>query len=148
MAGEGIVKPGASKVLTANGGAIANNAVVQANGANYSIFLDGSSYPDAKFVLSSVVFSVVPTEGSLLSLYAQPLDIDGTDDAEVPEATRPTVFIGNFVVNNVAAQKPMELLVQDVPWFASYYLHNNGTGQSINAGWALKVTPCTYAPAP
>lgn len=47
MAGEGIVKPGASKVLTANGGAIANNAVVQANGATYSIFQDGSSYPDA-----------------------------------------------------------------------------------------------------
>lgn len=147
MAGEATVKPGTPKVLEANGAAIANNAVGQANDATYSIFLDGSSYPDAKFVLSNVVFSVAPTEGTLLSLCAQPLDIDGAADAEVPEPTRPTVPLGNFVVNNVTTAQAMELIVQDVPWLASYYIYNNGTGQSLNAGWALKVTPCTYAPA-
>lgn len=148
MAGETIIKAGTPKTLEASGASIANNALAQANDATYGVFGDGSGYPDAKFVLSNVVFSVAPTEGALLSLYAQPLDIEGTADAEVPEATRPTVFIGNFVVNNVTTAQAMEFIAQDVPWLASYYLHNNGTGQSVSAGWVLKVTPCTFAPAP
>lgn len=148
MAGETILKLGTPKTLESNGASISNNALMLADDANYGVVADGANYPDAKFVLGNAVFSVAPTENALLSLYARPLDIDGTSDADVPETTRPTVFIGNFVVNNVTTPQYLELLAQDVPWNASYYLHNNSTGQTLSAGWTLKVTPFTVAPAP
>lgn len=146
MSNETIIKLGTPKTLEANGASIANNTLAQADDADYSIASDGTYYPDAKFVVN-VTFSVAPTEGTVVALYARPLNISGTDDSEVPEITRPTTFIGTFVVNNVTTTQYIELLAQDVPWEASYYLHNNGTGQTISAGWTLVVTPYTVAPA-
>ena len=146
MSGETILKFGTPKTVEASGASIANNTLAQADDASYSVASDGAYYPDAKFVIS-VTFGTAPTEGTTLALYARPLDIDGTNDAEVPETTRPTVFIGTFVVNNVTTAQYIELLAQDVPWSASYYIHSNGTGQTVSAGWTLKVTPCTVAPA-
>lgn len=146
MSGETILKTGTPKTLEANGASIANNTLAQADDASYSVASDGAYYPDAKFVLAAT-FATAPTEGTTLALYAQPLDIDGTNDAEAPETTRPTVFIGTFTVNNVTTAQYIELIAQDVPWNARYYLHNNSTGQTLSAGWTLKVTPCTVAPA-
>lgn len=146
MSGETILKLGTPKTLEASGAAIANNTLAQADDANYSVATDGAYYPDAKFVIA-VSFATAPTEGTTLALYAQPLDIDGTNDAEIPEISRPTVFVGSFAVNNVTTAQYIELLAQDVPWTAAYYLHNNGTGQTVSAGWTLKVTPCTVAAA-
>lgn len=147
MANERILIKGTPKTLESNGASIANNALAQADDAGYDIFVDGSSYRDAKFALT-ITFSVAPTENTVVSLYARPLDIDGTADGEIPEATRPTVYVGAFVVNNVTTAQTIELLAEDVPWKADYYLHNNGTGQTIGAGWVLKVTPFADAPAP
>lgn len=146
MSGEVILKRGTPKTLEANGASIANNALAQADDANYDVVVDGADYPDAKFVLAAT-FGTAPTENTTLALYAKPLDIDGTNDADAPETTRPTVFIGTFTLNNVTTAQYIELLARDVPWKADYYLHNNGTGQTLSAGWTLKVTPCTVAPA-
>ena len=146
MSGETILKFGTPKTLEANGASIANNTLAQADDANYGVVADGAYYPDAKFVLSAT-FGTAPTEGTTLALYARPLDIDGTNDAEVPETTRPTTFVGTFVVNDVTTAQYIELLAQDVPWNAAYYIHNNGTGQTVSAGWTLKVTPFTVEPA-
>ena len=146
MSNETIVKLGTPKTLEANGASIANNTLAQADDANYSISADGAYFPDAKFVIS-VTFGTAPAEGTTLALYARPLDIDGTNDTDAPETTRPTVFIGTFTVNNVTTAQYIELLAQDVPWNAAYYLHNNGAGQTVSAGWTLKVTPYTVAPA-
>lgn len=147
MSGETIVVYGTTKTLEANGASIANNTLTQADDATYGTVADGGSFPDADFALA-FAFSVAPTEGTVLSLYARPLDVDGTSDTEVPEVTRPTRFIGSFVVNNVTTTQYAQLTAQDVPKLASYYLHNNGTGQSVSAGWTLKVTPRSYSAAP
>lgn len=150
MSGETIVVWGTPKTLEANGSSCANNALVQADDASYDVVTDGGSYPDARFVLTCA-FGTAPTEGTSIALYARPLDIDGTNDAEVPEAARPTVFIGTFTVNNVTTTQYIPLngmYASDVPKLADYYLHNNGTGQSISAGWKLVVTPRTYKAAP
>ena len=146
MSGERIVVLGTPKTLEANGALIANNALVQADDASYDIVADGPSgaaFPDAEFVLTCT-FGTAPTEGTSIALYARPLDIDGTSDAEPPEATRPTVFIGTFTVNNVTTSQAIVMngiVAERVPRKADYYLHNNGTGQSISAGWKLTVTP-------
>lgn len=146
MANEMIVVWGTPKTLEANGASITNNTIAQANDADYSVSADGSSYPDALFVLAAT-FGTSPTEGTAISLYARPLNIDGTADSEVPEVTRPTRFVGNFIVNNVSTAQYMSFVADDVPAEASYYLHNNGTGQTLSSGWTLKVTPRTYKPA-
>lgn len=148
MAGEMTVVLGTPKTLEASGASITNNSVVQADDADYDRTTDGGGYPDAEFV-AALTFGTAPTEGTVVALYARPLDIDGTNDAPVPEAARPTMFIGSFVVDNVTtAQYLGPLLARDVPLKASYYLHNNATGQTISSGWTLKVTPRTYKPAP
>ena len=146
MSGETIVKLGTQKTLEANGASIANNTLAQADDASYDIVADGAYYPDTDFVLTAT-FGTAPTEGTVIALYARPLDVDGTADTEVPETTRPTVFVGSFVVNNVTTAQTMTLRAFDVPTKADYYIHNNGTGQTISAGWVLKVTPRTVAPA-
>ena len=146
MSNEAIVFQGTQKTLEANGAAIANNALAQADDASYGIVADGLSYPDARFVLTGT-FSVAPTENSTLALYARPLNIDDTTDADAPETTRPTQFIGAFVVNNVTTSQSLVCDAQDVPWEADYYIHNNGTGQTLAAGWKLLVTSCTMGPA-
>lgn len=147
MAGEPRVKLGTQKTLEANGASIASGAVVQANDANYVISTDGGNYPDAEFVLTAA-FSVAPTEGSGLSLLARPLNVDGTSDTEVPEVGRPTYYVDTFVVNNVTTSQTMWVFARDVPRDAEYYLYNNGTGQTVSAGWVLKVTPRSYEPTP
>lgn len=147
MSNEAIVFLGTEKTLEASGASIANNALAQADDASYGIVADGDSYPDARFVLTGT-FSVAPTENTTLALYARPLNIDGTADADAPEVTRPTRYIGVFVVNNVTSAQSLVLDAQNVPWEADYYIHNNGTGQTLGAGWKLLVTPCTVGPAP
>ena len=146
MSNEAIVKLGTQKTLEANGAAIANNTLAQANDASYSIATDGNYYPDARFVLTGA-FGTAPTENTTLALYARPLNIDGTADADAPETTRPVQYIGVFVVNNVTTSQSLALMAQNVPWEADYYIHNNGTGQTLSAGWKLLVTPCTIGPA-
>jgi len=145
VSGEIVAVWGTTKVLESAGGAIANNALLQADDAVYDLVVDGSSFPHAEFVLTGT-FAAAPTEGAVLALYARPLDIDGTSDAEIPEATRPTVFVGTFTVNNVTTAQTMQLngvIAYDLPKRAEYYVHNNGTGQALSAGWTLKVTPRT-----
>lgn len=146
MANEAVLKFGMPKALEANGGSIANNALAQASDAPYAVIGDGANYPHAKFVLSAT-FGTAPTEGTILVLYARPLNIKSTNDAEAPETTRPTVYIGSFVVNNVTTAQYIELLANNVPWEAEYYLHNNGTGQTVSAGWTLDAIPFTVGPA-
>ena len=149
MSNEAIVFKGNEKVLESSGAAIANNTLAQAGttgAGSYGIVADGLGYPDARFVLVGT-FSVAPTENSTLALYARPLNVDGTADADAPETTRPTQFIGTFVVNNVTTNQPLILDAERVPWEADYYVHNNGAGQTLAAGWKLLVTPCTMGPA-
>ena len=146
MSNEAIVKLGTQKTLEASGASIANNTLAQANDASYSIATDGAYYPDARFVLTGT-FATAPTENTTLALYARPLNIDGTADADAPETTRPVHYRGVLVDNNAPTAQAPVVMPQNVPWEADYYIHNNGTGQTLSAGWDLLVTPCTIGPA-
>jgi hypothetical protein len=144
---DAIVKYGTTRTLEANGASTANTVITQADDADYSLVTHGNNAPDAEFV-ASFTFSVAPTENSTIDLYARELNIDGTGDVDVPEASafRPK-YIGSFVVNNVTTLQYGKILAYDVPTEASYYIYNNTTGQTISAGWTLKVTPRTVGPA-
>ena len=146
MANEAIVKLGTPKTLEASGASNANNTMVAADDATYSVSADGSNYPDADFVLA-VAFGTAPTVNTTIDLYAQELDIDGTNDAIAPTTTYKRRYIGSFVVAAQTAMQYLKVRGYDVPLVASYYLHNNATGQTMSAGWTLKVTPRTIGPA-
>lgn len=137
---------GTTKTLEASGSSISNNALAQADDANYDVVSDGGGYPDGEFVLSGA-FSVAPAENAALAIYARPLDVDSTNDTEVPETTRPTLYIGALPVNNVTTTQYITCVGRDLPKLAAYYVHNNATGQTLGSGWTLKVTPRTYGPA-
>lgn len=141
-----IVKTGTQKTLAANGASCANNAVISADDASYSIAADGNGAPSAEFALS-VTFSVAPTENSTIDLYAQELNFDGTNDEQAIEATYKPKYMGSFVVNNVTTLQYLNLRVNRVPREATYVWHNNGTGQTVSAGWTLKVLPVTVGPS-
>lgn len=147
MSGETIVVYGTTKTLESSGASISNSAIAQADDASYDISVDGNNYPNADFVLTGT-FGTAPTENAILALYARPLDVDGTSDTEIPETTRPTRLVGIFIVNNVTTSQTMYIEDVQVPPKADYYLHNNGTGQSLSAGWVLKVKPRTLKIAP
>lgn len=146
MANELILAFGTTKTLEANGASIASAAIGQANDASYGVVADGANFPHAKFVLSGS-FSVAPSENTVLLLSARTINIDGTNDAEVPEATRTGIPIGQFVLNNVTSTQYIECIAFDVPWEADYYIYNANSGQTLATGWTLKVTPFTYKPA-
>ena len=137
---------GTQKTLASSLGSCANNAVVAATTANYSTATDGGSFPDALFV-AALTFATAPVEGTVVALYAKLLGIDGANNGPTPDGIIGT-YIGSFVVNAVTTIQYMQLLARDVPDSATYYLFNNGTGQSISAGGTLKVTPRSYKPAP
>lgn len=146
MAGEVIRAFGTTKTLEANGASIASAAIGQANDASYSTASDGANFPDAEFVIS-FAFGTTPTENGTLALIARTINIDGTNDAEAPEATRADRYIGSFIVNNVTTTQYAALFARNVPREADYYILNTGTGQTLSAGWTLKVTPMTYTTA-
>lgn len=149
MANETTVVYGTPVTLEANGASISNNNVGQADDATYSVSADGANYPDAKFVLSCA-FGTAPTENTAVVLLARPINIDSTNDSEAPEngaATFKGRYIGAFTLNNVTTTQYVELIAFDVPADAEYYIWNNATGQTLSAGWTLKITPRTYVPA-
>lgn len=148
MANEAIIKKGTQKVLESNGVSIANNALAQADDSSYNVETDGGGYPDGEFVLTGA-YATAPVENTTIVLLARPLNVDGTLDTETPEATRGTYFVGSFVVNNVggSVNQTMVCYAKNLPREADYFPFNNGTGQSLNAGWTLKVTPRSLGPA-
>lgn len=145
MANEIELTFGTQKTLEANGASITNNSIAQADDASYGVVADGGNYPHARFVFSGA-FATAPTENTVLGLYARSLNIDSTNDADAPETSCPVRFVGTFVLNNVTTTQYLEVVAYDVPWEADYYIHNNGSGQTLSAGWTLKVTPFSYVP--
>lgn len=145
MTNEVVYAWGTPKILESNGAAITNAQISQANDASYSVVSDGGSYPDALFVLRVQFSTVTGIENRTISLHARPLNIDGTNHAPAPTATFIEKFLGSFVLSSGTDQY-LSLVVHDLPKEADYYLINN-SGQTVSAGWTLKVTPRTYKPS-
>lgn len=148
--GDPILSTGTPKTLEASGASITNGSVVQADDASYTLSSDAASWPDAEFLLICAFATSTSIEGKSINLLARPLDVSSTNDTEVPEAARPTHFVGSFIVNGVTSTQYIVLAglyAQDLPRKADYYLHND-TGQTVSSGWSLVVTPRNIIPTP
>lgn len=149
MANEAIYAWGTQKTLEASGASISNGAIAQADDAAYDTVVDGSNYPDAVFVLRLQFVTVTSIENKVIGLYARPKNIDGAGNhAPAPTTTYMEKYIGSFTLQAGASSvnQYLTLAAEDLPKEADYYLINLA-GQTVTAGWTLKVTPRTYKSA-
>lgn len=149
MANEAIIVLNNTQTLEANGGSCANNALVYADDVNLNLGnnVTGGHYPNCRFVFTGA-FSISPTENSVLALYAEYQDIDGTTDMSAVEASAWNPhFLCAFPVNNVTSSQVLVAFAYDIPHKdIKVALKNEATGQTLSAGWTLKATPFTYKP--
>jgi hypothetical protein len=103
------------------------------------------------FVVLLANFSVAPDANSVINLFIRPLNIQGTNDAEVPDANIQQGYVGSFSINDVTtAQYPwVEISLPNSYTSSAYEFYvENQTGQSLPAAWDLYVTPKTVGPHP
>lgn len=144
MANEAVYKFGAQKTLEANGNLTSSFTFMSANDTTMTAS-DHNDYTLIDFVMSAT-FSVAPTAGEVINLYAKALDIDGTADAPDPSANYLSLYLGSFLVAPVTTLQYLPLLNIALPCRTFECYIENRTSQSISAGWTLKATPKTIGP--
>ncbi len=101
-----------------------------------------SDYPMGEFELA-VAYGTAPTVNTTIDLYRRDKDIANSNASPEPTTTYLQKYVGSFVVYNQTATQYLKL---DAPLGkdATYYVHNNGTGQQMSSAWTLKVRPFGY----
>jgi len=120
--------------------------------ADITTFTNADDAPACVMVLRCQ-WATLPTDGTVINIYARKLNIDSTNDSPVPDAANLDQFIGSFTADGTVSTATNTFLVTN--WLAlpnhktsqeyDFYLENN-TGQTISSGWTLKLTPSTKGP--
>jgi hypothetical protein len=143
---DAIDKFGTQDTLGTTSAAVADDAFSIAG--DLSTWVNDDDTREVFFVLLAN-FSVAPAANSVINLFARPLNIVGTNDAEVPDANMKQGFLGSFIMNDVTTEQT-PWLISRVP--NSYTSSNheffieNKTTQSLPSGWDLSATPLTLGP--
>ena len=103
-------------------------------------------------IVGLFTFSTAPSASSpMLLLYARPLNIDGGDSADIPSANVQREFLGIFsLAPRTGLQKiPLvaSLLALKSAQTFEFYVENQ-SGETLDAGWSLQITPTTVGPKP
>ena len=137
---------GTQDTLGTSSAAVANNAFSIAG--DLSTWTNDDDAPRASVTLSCT-FSVAPTASSVLNLYLRPLDIQSTNDQDVPDANFTHIYVGSFPLNDVTTAQYIAIDISLPNAYTSqqyeFYVENK-SGQSLPAGWDIYVTPKTYGP--
>jgi hypothetical protein len=149
----GIIFWGTADSLEAAGtsGAVANAAFSDGT-TDLDQWTNTDDAPLAIFVLEFTL-AAAGTAGTVIDLYARPMNIGfgGAADADVPDANFPHMYLGSFPINNPSTDPQIATfgmvglpnVITSQPYI--FYIRNN-TGQSIDAGWDLTITPMTFGP--
>lgn len=133
---------------------IATDTFGKADQAASVAWTNDDDAPLAAAVLKVQFDTTMPTVGTI-GLYAHVLNIEGTNDPGVPDASNEQTFVGSFLIdfgvaNDVDFYTYIELFrlpgigtAQAIDW----YLKNEGTAQTIGVSWQLWITPITEGPA-
>ncbi len=102
-------------------------------------------------ILLKATYSVAPSTNSTVDLYAQLIDIDGTNDSPVPSDNFQHVLMGSFPLDAVTILQvvpiPVSLLNFKTSQIHQLYIKNNA-GQTLSAGWTVIITPIAIGPHP
>jgi hypothetical protein len=132
--------------------AVANNAFSIATDLDQTWTNDDDAPMAA--IAGLFTFGTAPTAGTTIDLYCRPLNfVDSTKDHGTTTIEEESlIYLGSFVMSNTEGtaeqvrhldvKLPMHKTAQPM----EFYIHNNGTGQSLSSGWSLQITPYTYGP--
>lgn len=90
-----------------------------------------------------------PDANSTVNLYVRMLDIQSTNDNDVPDANFQHTYVGSFPINDVLTNQyvTIDIALPNTKSSQNYEFYiENKTGQTIQAGWDIFVTPKTIAP--
>ena len=128
--------------LEASGASGASDNFIAADDADLTS-ANHSDYLFGDFALTCVLGGA-PTN-AVINLYRRDLNIDGAADDAVPSTTYARTYVGLFAIP-VSDSGTYSLTDVPLTQDCEFYIENK-TGQSLSAGWVLKVTPKSYAPA-
>lgn len=145
MANEIIISTLTTVSIASSGASAASNAIVSAGTLATS---SHSGYTGCDLVFTGTMAASVASASNYFSVYARPLDIDGTADAASPGSSFTGGFVGTLQIAGSGASGAQTAILQDVPnsWFSTEFFIENKTNASLNAGWTLKATPKTLKP--
>jgi len=141
MAGEAIRDYGSWVLLEDNGGSISNNAFAAADDLDFDFSSDGGNRLHAEFEIE-FAFTTAPTANTSIGLFARNKNIfGGTNTARDPSANHAAQLLRSVIVDAVGSStiQRQRFDVINAPRNARYFLQNANTGQSINAGWKLRM---------
>ena len=111
-------------------------------------FTNTDDAPQAS-VVAMLDWAVAPDANSSVNLYVRSMNIDSTNDQDVPDANYQNVYVGSFPINDVITNQyiPIDISLPNTVSQQVYEFYiENQTGQTIQASWTLKVTPKTLGP--
>jgi len=145
-AGTAIEFFGTQDTVTSSSSAVVNGAFSVA--ADAPTWTNDDDAPVAAVILSAT-FSVAPTANSIVNLFARMMNVQSTNDQDVPDANFTHTYLGSFPLNNVTSTQfiAIDVTLPNTKTSQEYdfYIQNSG-GQTISAGWGLYVTPKTIGP--
>lgn len=100
-------------------------------------------------VTALIDYAVAPDANSVVNLYVRPLNTVTTNDQEIPDANFQHTFVGSLPVNDVTTNQyiTIDITLPNTKTSQEYEFYiENKTGQTIQAGWDIYVTPKTYGP--
>jgi len=137
---------GTQDTLGTSSSAVANNAFSVA--ADLSTWVNDDDAPTASVTLLAN-FSGPLDVSSSITLYLRLLNIQSTNDQDVPDANFQHVQVGSFPLNNVTTAQyiPIQIDLPNNYTSQSYEFYvENKSGQSLPAGWDIYVTPKAFGP--
>ena len=104
--------------------------------------------PEASMVFEGT-YSTAPDVGSDVLLFAQLLNVESTNDAPVPDANYPHIYMGRFALDNVTTAQYITIDI-DLPNYKTssvyHFFIKNQAGQTLSAGWDLHPAAKTEGP--
>ena len=143
---DAIDKFGTQDTLGTSSSAVSDAAFSVAG--DLSTWVNDDDSPTAAVILLAN-FSVAPDANSFINLYLRPLDFQGTNDQDVPDANFQHSYVGSFPLNNVTTAQYISIIISlpnvETSQNFEFYIENV-SGQSLPSGWDIFVTPKTIGP--
>ncbi len=94
-------------------------------------------------------FSVAPTVNTVINLYLRLLNVQSTNDADVPDGNFLHKYVASFPLNDVTTAQyiTLDIALPNGKTSQEYEFYvENKSAQSLPAGWDIFVTPKAIAP--
>ncbi len=127
---------------------VANGAFSVADDTKLETFADDA--PESVAVLKAN-FTTAPDADSVIDLHLRPMNIEGGNDGEIPDANNLQYYVGSFVLRAITGEQRIQIdyPVRSGKSSAVYEAYiQNKSGQELPATWQLWFSARTVGPHP